>query len=63
MELAHLAPTAVGRSVAAEAILSTVDGMRLEFTVAVHDGAEVVARGEVERRVVDRESFMKRAYE
>jgi fluoroacetyl-CoA thioesterase len=63
VELAHLAPTAVGRSVAAEAILSTVAGKRLEFIVAVRDGAAVVARGEVERRVVDRESFMKKAYQ
>lgn len=63
VELAHLAPTAVGRTVAAEAILSTVDERRLTFTVAVHDGTEVVARGEVSRVVVDRESFMKKAYQ
>jgi len=63
VDLVHLAPTAVGRTVAAEAILSTVDGKRLTFTVAVYDGAEVAARGEVERVVVDRESFMKKAYQ
>jgi fluoroacetyl-CoA thioesterase len=63
VELTHVAPTPVGRTVAAEAILSTVDGKRLTFTFAVHDGAEVAARGEVERVVVDRESFMKKAYQ
>jgi fluoroacetyl-CoA thioesterase len=63
VELAHLAPTPVGRTVAAEAILSTVDGKRLTFNFAVHDGAEVAARGEVERVVVDRERFMKKAYQ
>jgi predicted thioesterase len=62
VDLAHLAPTAVGRTVAAETVLSTVDGKRLTFTVAVYDGPEVVARGEVDRVVVDRESFMKKAY-
>ena len=35
----------------------------LTFTFAVHDGPEVAARGEVERVVVDRESFMKKAYQ
>jgi fluoroacetyl-CoA thioesterase len=63
VDLAHLAPTAVGRTVAAEATLSTVDGRRLTFTVAVHDGATVAARGEVERVVLDREAFVKRAYQ
>jgi fluoroacetyl-CoA thioesterase len=62
VELEHLAPTAVGRTVAAEAILSTVDGRRLTFTVAVRAGADVAARGQIERVVVDRESFVTRAY-
>jgi predicted thioesterase len=62
VELSHLAPTPVGGTVAAEAILSTVDGRRLTFTVAVHDGATVAARGQVERVVVDREAFMTKVY-
>lgn len=63
VDLAHLLPTAVGRTVAVEARLSTVDGRRLTFTVAVHDGTEVIARGEVERVVVEREAFVNKAYE
>jgi fluoroacetyl-CoA thioesterase len=63
VDLAHLLPTAVGRTVAVEAVLSTVDGRRLTFTVAVHDGTEVIARGEVERVVVDREAFVTKAYQ
>ena len=63
VDLAHLLPTAVGHTVVAEATLSTVDGRRLAFTVAVHDGAEVAARGRVERVVVDREAFVKKAYQ
>jgi predicted thioesterase len=61
VELSHLAATPVGRTVAAEAVLSTVDGRRLTFTVAVHDGAVVAARGQVERVVVDREAFVAKA--
>lgn len=63
VELAHLAATAVGRTVVAEAILSDVDGRRLGFTVSVRDGDDVAARGRVERVVVDREAFVTRAYQ
>jgi fluoroacetyl-CoA thioesterase len=63
VELAHLAATAVGRTVVAEAILSDVDGRRLGFTVSVRDGDDVAARGRVERVIVDREAFVTRAYQ
>jgi predicted thioesterase len=62
VELAHLSATPVGRTVTAEATLSTVDGRRLAFTVTVHDGDVAVARGEVHRVVVDRETFLARIY-
>jgi fluoroacetyl-CoA thioesterase len=62
VELDHLAATAVGRTVVAEAILSDVDGRRLGFTVSVRDGDDVAARGRVERVIVDREAFVTRAY-
>ncbi|HKT03314.1 MAG TPA: thioesterase [Rugosimonospora sp.] len=60
VELAHLIATPVGATVVAEAVLSTVDGRRLEFAVTVHHGATVVARGRVERAVVDRSRFLAR---
>ena len=63
VELAHLAATAVGRTVVAEAVLSDVDGRRLGFTVSVRDGEDVAARGRVERVIVDREAFVTRAYQ
>jgi fluoroacetyl-CoA thioesterase len=63
VELAHLAATPIGRTVVAEAILSDVDGRRLGFTVSVRDGEAVAARGRVERVVVDREAFVKKAYQ
>ncbi len=63
VELAHLAPTAVGRTVVAEATLSDVDGRRLGFTVSVRDGDDMAARGRVERVIVDREAFVTRAYQ
>jgi fluoroacetyl-CoA thioesterase len=62
VELEHLAPTPVGGKVAAEAILSSVDGRRLGFTVAIRDGEQVVARGTIERVIVEREKFVAKAY-
>jgi predicted thioesterase len=61
VELDHLAATATGATVVAEAMLATVeDGRRLAFEVSVTEGTEVVARGRVDRAVVDRERFLSR---
>jgi predicted thioesterase len=57
-ELRHRAPTAVGRSVSAAAILIGVDGRKLVFDITVRDGEEVVATAVVERVVVDRDRFL-----
>ncbi|MGC4880493.1 thioesterase family protein [Micromonospora sp. DT43] len=61
VELEHLAPTVVGRTVRAQALLAAVDGRRLSFEVTVADGDQTVARGRVDRIVVDRQRFVDRA--
>jgi len=61
VEIDHLAPSVVGARVVAQARLEVVDGRRLAFGVSVADGATVVARGRVERVVVDRDRFVARA--
>ncbi|MBQ1013201.1 thioesterase [Micromonospora sp. M51] len=61
VELEHLAPTVVGRTVRAQALLAAVDGRRLSFEVTVSDGDQTVARGRVERILVDRARFVERA--
>ncbi|MCO1599432.1 thioesterase [Micromonospora sp. RHAY321] len=61
VELEHLAPTVVGRTVRAQARLTAVDGRRLSFEVTVSDGDETVARGRVDRILVDRQRFVDRA--
>jgi fluoroacetyl-CoA thioesterase len=61
VELDHLAPTPVGRTVVARARLAKVDGRRLLFEVSVADGDETVAQGRVERVLVDRQRFVERA--
>ncbi|KAB1912981.1 thioesterase [Micromonospora noduli] len=61
VELEHLAPTVVGRTVRAQALLTTVDGRLLSFEVTVSDGDQTVARGRVDRIMVDRARFVERA--
>lgn len=57
----HLAPTAVGGVVTAEATLEKVEGRRLTFTVSVNDRCGLVAAGKVTRVIVDRERFLGKA--
>jgi fluoroacetyl-CoA thioesterase len=58
VDLEHLAASGSGATVVATAKLSTVDGRRLGFAVTVTDGDTVVARGRVERAIVDRARFL-----
>jgi fluoroacetyl-CoA thioesterase len=58
VQLDHLQPTAVGATVAAEAVLEKVEGRRLLFTVSVRDHRGLVACGKVTRVVVDSQRFL-----
>jgi fluoroacetyl-CoA thioesterase len=60
-EIEHRAPTPVGRTIAATATLTTVDGRRLTFDVTVTDGDTTVARVRVERALLDRQRFIEKA--
>jgi fluoroacetyl-CoA thioesterase len=61
VQLDHLAPTAVGGEVSAEAILENVEGRRLTFRVSVSDGRGLVAAGRITRVVVERDRFLDKA--
>ncbi len=61
VQLDHLAPTAVGGRVDAEAILETVESRRLTFRVSVNDGRGLVAAGRITRVVVERTRFLEKA--
>ena len=61
VRLDHLAPTAVGSKVTAEATLERVEGRRLTFTVSVSDSRGLVAAGKVTRVVVETDRFMDKA--
>ncbi|HZN71352.1 MAG TPA: hotdog domain-containing protein [Micromonosporaceae bacterium] len=62
VELEHKVASAVGRKVVAEARLAKVDGRRLLFEVTVRDGETVVAEARVERVIVDRHEFVRKAF-
>ena len=61
VQLDHLAPTAVGASVTAEATLRTIEGRRLTFVVSVRDTRGLVAAGRLTRVVVERARFLDHA--
>ena len=49
----HLAATPVGHRVTAEAVVTKVDGRRIEFTVTARDEMDEIGNGTHERMVVD----------
>jgi fluoroacetyl-CoA thioesterase len=60
VDLRHLAPTPVGHHVTAEAIVTKVDGRRIEFDVSARDEIEQIGLGTHERMVVDLERLGRR---
>lgn len=58
VQLEHLAPTAVGHHVAAEATVERVNGRRITFTVSVNDERGLIAVGRVTRVIVDVDRFL-----
>ena len=63
VQLDHLAPTAVGGKVEAEATLESIESRRLTFRVSVSDGRGLVAAGRITRVVVERARFLDKASE
>jgi len=53
VSIRHLAATPVGHQVTAEAVVTKVDGRRIEFKVTARDEIEEIGNGTHERMVVD----------
>jgi fluoroacetyl-CoA thioesterase len=53
VNIRHLAATPVGHRVSAEAVVTKVDGRRIEFNVSARDEIEEIGNGTHERMVVD----------
>lgn len=57
IDISHVAATPVGLEVTASVELLAIEGRKLIFTVAVHDGVDVISTGRHERFVIDKEKF------
>lgn len=57
IDVSHEAATPPGLEVTATVELVEVDGRRLVFSVAAHDGVELISRGRHERFIIDKERF------
>ncbi len=55
--MSHEAATPPGLEVTASVELSAVEGRKLVFKVAAHDGVDLIAQGRHERFVIDRQRF------
>ena len=58
ISMKHLAATPVGHNIQAEAVVTAVEGRRIEFQVKVFDEREKIGEGHHERFVLEAESFM-----
>lgn len=57
IDVSHEAATPPGLEVSVDVTLVEVDGRRLVFEVAAHDGSDTISRGRHERFVIDRAKF------
>jgi fluoroacetyl-CoA thioesterase len=60
VEVVHLAATPVGRQVTASAVVTKVDGRRIEYTIEATDGSERIGSGTHERMLIDVVRFTER---
>ena len=60
VDIEHLAPTPVGRTVTATATVLRVEGRVVRFAVEAHDGVRQVGRGRHQRAAIQLEKFMAR---
>ncbi len=58
INVTHTKPTSIGATVSATAELLSVDGRKLLFKVAAHDGVGLIGEGTHVRFVVDVERFL-----
>ena len=58
LSITHEAPTPLGATVTAKAIVSAVEGRKITFNIEASDGVGIIGRGTHERFVINNEKFM-----
>ena len=61
VNISHKAPTPIGLSIRAEAIITKVDGRKITFDVKAFDGVDEIGSGTHERFIVNKEKFQAKA--
>ena len=61
INVAHKAPTPIGLTVKAEAIITNIDGRKINFDVKASDGIDEIGSGTHERFIVNKEKFQTKA--
>ena len=61
INVSHKAPTPVGMTVKAEAIITKIDGRKITFDVKASDGVDEIGIGTHERFIVNKEKFQTKA--
>ena len=57
VDVRHMSATPAGRRVTGEAVVTEIDGRRIEFTICAMDGAEVIGEGTHERVIINLARF------
>ena len=57
VDVRHISATPAGRSVTGEAVVTKIDGRRIEFTIRATEGSEVIGLGTHQRVVIDLAKF------
>jgi fluoroacetyl-CoA thioesterase len=60
VDVTHLAATPVGMTATATAVVTAVDGRKIEFRVEATDGIDAIGTAHHERMVIDRVKFAER---
>lgn len=61
INIRHLSPTPIGKTVRATAVVTNVEGRTITFEVSASDSSGKVAEGTHQRVIVDREQFIWKA--
>lgn len=60
LDVKHIAPTPIGATVTATAVITAIDGRKVSFDVSANDGIETIGSGVHTRIIVDVPRFMAR---
>ena len=61
INVSHMAPSSIGKTIICEATIIEIDGRRLTFEVVCSDENGMIGMGTHERFIINNEKFMKKA--